>query len=396
MKKEEIELMDIQNKNRTWAEVNLANLEYNYRNICDRVHEISAETKVLSVVKADAYGHGAVEVAKRLSAIGTDYFAVATAPEAGKLRQAGIEEPILILGYVSEADIPYLIENHISATLCDEHTAEMFSKAAQAIGKPLHVHIAVNTGMTRVGFEADEDEDSIEKIVEAATMPGIVTEGIFTHFAVADTADGNEYTNEQFARFCAVVDALSARGLTLTYRHCANSGAILQYPQTVCLKLSNGEPAFTMVRAGIILYGYYPDAGTKKTVALRPVMTIKAHVVQVRDVKSGVTVSYGRTYTTQQPMRLAVITMGYADGYHRAASGRAQVMVNGKIVPVVGRICMDMCMIDVSGIEVKQGDIVTVFGEEGVTADTTAEAANTISYEVLCAISARMPRFYVN
>lgn len=388
--------MDIQNKNRTWAEINLANLEYNYRGIRERVHEISPETKVLSVVKSDAYGHGAVQVAKTLSAIGTDYFAVATAPEAAELREAGLEEPILILGYVGEEDLPYLMEHHISVALCDEHTAQMFSKVAQEVGKPIHVHIALNTGMTRIGFEANSDKASIEKIVSAVSLPGIVTEGIFTHFAVADTADGNEYTDEQFTRFCAVVEALSARGITLTYRHCANSGAILQYPETVHLKLSNGEPAFTMVRAGIILYGYYPDEGTKQTVDLRPVMTVKAHVVQVRDVQPGVTVSYGRTYTTMQPTQLAVITMGYADGYHRAGSGRAQVMIHGKIVPVVGRICMDMCMVDVSDMDVKLGDIVTVFGEEGVTADTVAEAAGTISYEVLCAIGARIPRFYLD
>lgn len=388
--------MDIQNKNRTWAEIKLTNLEYNYRNICEHVHQISPDTKVLSVVKADAYGHGAVEVAKTLSAIGTDYFAVATAPEAAKLRDAGVNDPILILGYVDEHDIPYLIENRIAVALCDEHMAQMFSEAAQKVGKPIHVHIALNTGMTRIGFEADADEESIEKIVSAVSLPGIATEGIFTHFAVADTADGNHYTDEQFQRFCAVVEALSARGITLTYRHCANSGAILQYPETVNLKLSNGEPAFTMVRAGIILYGYYPDAGTKKTIDLRPVMTVKAHVVQVRDVKPGVTVSYGRTYTTQQPTQLAVVTVGYADGFHRAGSGRAQVMIHGKVVPVVGRICMDMCMVDVSGMDVKLGDVVTVFGEEGVTADTAAEAAGTISYEMLCAIDARIPRFYLH
>ncbi len=386
--------MNIQNKNRTWAEINLANLKQNYRNICDRVHQISPETKVLSVVKADAYGHGAVQTAKTLSAMGTDYFAVATAPEAAELREAGIREPILILGYVGAEDVPYLIEYHIAAALCDEQTARMFSEAAQKVGKPIHVHIALNTGMTRIGFEADAEEAAIERIVQAVSLPGIEAEGIFTHFAVADTADGHIYTEEQFTRFCTVVEALQARGISLTYRHCANSGAILQYPNTVAMTLPNGQPVFTMVRAGIILYGYYPDEGTEKTVELRPVMTVKARVAQIRDVDSGVSVSYGRTYITTKPTRLAVITMGYADGYHRAGSGRAQVMIQGRVVPVVGRICMDMCVADVSGMTVVPGDIVTVFGEEGVTGDTVAAAAGTISYEVLCAISSRIPRFY--
>lgn len=387
--------MDLQNKNRTWAEINLTNLKQNYKNICSRVKELAPDVKVLGVVKSDAYGHGAVPVAEAIAEEGAEFFAVATAEEAGELREAGISAPILILGYVDEADVPLLVQYDAAAALCDEHTAKVFSDAAQELNAEIKVHIALNTGMTRIGFEADPDEENIENIIKAVSLPGIRTEGVFTHFAVADVEGGEEYTQEQTIRFHETVTALMARGIDLEYRHCANSGAILQHPETFNRRLPDGSPMFNMVRAGIILYGYYPDITTEKTVELKPVMTVKTHVVQVRETKPGVTVSYGRTYCTEKPTKLAVVAMGYADGYHRVASGHAQMLVQGKVVPVVGRICMDMCMLDVSGMDVKRGEIVTVFGEEGVTADTTAEAAGTISYEVLCSISKRIPRFYV-
>ncbi len=388
--------MDIQNKNRTWAEINLTNLRTNYRNIREKIDEIDQEVKILSVVKADAYGHGAIQTAKVLSEEGTDFFAAATTAEAVELRKAGITEPILILGYVGTEDIPMLAEYDIAAALCDYATAKEFSAQAQEMGTTVRVHIALNTGMTRIGFESDCTEEHLQEIVEAVSLPGIQAEGIFTHFAVADVAGGEEYTQHQLIRFRDTVDALYARGIELEYRHCANSGAILQHPETFDEKLPNGKPMFNMVRAGIILYGYYPDFTTEKTVELTPVMTVKAHIVQVRETPAGVTVSYGRTYETQKPTKLAVVTMGYADGYHRAASGHAQMLVKGKVVPVTGRICMDMCMLDVSGLDVKMGDVVTVFGEKDVTADTAADAAGTISYEVLCAIGKRIPRFYID
>ncbi|MGN1014793.1 MAG: alanine racemase [Butyricicoccus sp.] len=386
--------MSIQNKNRTWAEIHLDNLVSNFRNIRSHVHSVAPETRMLSVVKADAYGHGAVPAARALSEEGTDFFAVATAAEAVELREAGLSEPILILGYVDAEEVPLLWTYDVAAALCDGETARIFSQAAQKAGASVRVHIALNTGMTRIGFESEPTDENVDTIVQAVSLPGIQPEGIFTHFAVADMDTGEEYTRQQFTLFRDMTQALDQHGISLTYRHCANSGAILQHPETFSMALPDGQPVFNMVRAGIILYGCYPDATTRKTVDLRPVMTVKAHVVQVRDTQPDVTVSYGRTYRTQQPTRIAVVTMGYADGYHRAASGQARMIVQGRVVPVIGRICMDMCMLDVSGMDVKTGDVVTVFGEDVVTADTTAEAAGTISYEVLCAISKRIPRFY--
>lgn len=388
-------IMEFQNKNRTWAEVDLSRLAQNFRNIRDHVHALQPETKVLGVVKADAYGHGAVPAASVLQREGADFFAVATAQEAAELREAGLTLPILILGYVDASDVPTLIELDAAAALCDRETAEAFSAAAQACGGTLRVHIALNTGMTRIGFEADDSESNVREILDAVSLPGLQAEGIFTHFAVADTAGGEDYTAYQTGRFRAVCTALAANGLELTYRHCANSGAILQHPETFSELLPDGTPVFNMVRAGIILYGYYPDATTKKTVDLHPVMTVRAHVVQVRETPADVTVSYGRTYRTEQPTKIAVVTMGYEDGYHRAGSGQAVMLVQDKVVPVIGRICMDMCMLDVTGMDVKRGDLVTVFGDGPVNADTVADAAGTISYEVLCAISKRIPRFYV-
>lgn len=387
--------MEFQNKNRTWAEIDLGKLAQNFRNIRAHVHTIQPETKVLGVVKADAYGHGAVPAATVLEQQGADFLAVATAQEAKELRDAGIKAPILVLGYVDAAEVPEMMALDVAVALCDRETAEVFSAAAQQTNGSLRVHIALDTGMTRIGFEADDRDETIEEILSAVSLPHIQAEGIFTHFAVADMEDGDDYTQEQFTRFRAVCEALDRHGLSLTYRHCANSGAILQHPETFAMTLPDGKPVFTMVRAGIILYGYYPDATTKKTVELHPVMTVKAHVVQVRETPADVTVSYGRTYCTGKPTKIAVVTMGYEDGYHRAGSGQAVMLVQDKVVPVIGRICMDMCMLDVTGLDVRRGDLVTVFGEGPVNADTVAAAAGTISYEVLCAISKRIPRFYV-
>ena len=386
--------MENQLTSRTWAEIDLDKLAVNLRNIRTHVHAIQPETKILGVIKADAYGHGAVPVSEVLEQEGADFLAVATTQEAKELREAGRTVPILVLGYVDATEVSELMRLDVAAALCDRETAEAFSTAAQQAGGTLRVHIALNTGMTRIGFEADDSAANIEEIVQSVSLPGIQAEGIFTHFAVADMGDGDAYTQEQFVRFRAVCEALDRFDVALTYRHCANSGAILQHPETFAMKLPDGKPVFNMVRAGIILYGYYPDATTKKTVELHPVMTVRAHVVQVREVPENITISYGRTYTTDKPTRIAVVTMGYEDGYHRAGSGQAVMLVQNQIVPVVGRICMDMCMLDVTGLEVKRGDLVTVFGDGPVNADTAAAAAGTISYEVLCAISKRIPRVY--
>ncbi|HBI64293.1 MAG TPA: alanine racemase [Clostridiales bacterium] len=379
---------------RCWAEINLSHLEYNFTQIRQCVRAAMPDAKVLGVVKADAYGHGAVAVARTLARAGADFFAVATAAEGAELRQAGFSQPILVLGYVGQEDAPLLARYDIAAALCDRACAEVFSRAAQAEGKAIRVHIALNTGMTRVGFETRSTKENAAEILSALQLPGLETEGAFTHFAVADVDGGEEFTELQYRRFVEMCLELEQNGVHLPYRHCANSAAILQHTQTFTTDLY-AEGAFNMVRAGIILYGYYPDVTTKKTIPLKPVMTVKARVAQVRDVPAGDSIGYGRTYTASQPMRAAVFTMGYADGYPRCASNHISVVIGGKVVPTVGRICMDMAWADVTGMDVQRGDEVVIFGDGPVTADTLAEAAGTISYEVLCDISPRVPRIYI-
>lgn len=383
------------NTSRSWAEINLNNLAFNFTQIRQHVKAILPEAKVLGVVKADAYGHGAVQTAQTLVRAGADFLAVATALEGVELREAGIALPILVLGYVGDEDVPLLLRYDIAAALCDRDNAAAFSRAAQAAGKPVRVHIALNTGMTRIGFETRSTKEDAREILQALALPGIQAEGAFTHFAVADVDGGEEFTELQYRRFVDMCQELEQHGVHLRYRHCANSAAILQHSQTFTTGLyRNG--AFNMVRAGIILYGYYPDATTKKTVPLKPVMTVKSRVVQVREVPAGDSIGYGRTYTADKPLRVAVFAMGYADGYPRCVSNRISVVVGGKVVPCIGRICMDMAWADVSGLDVRRGDEVVIFGEGPVTADTLADAAGTISYEILCDVGKRVPRLYLD
>lgn len=378
---------------RTWAEINLKHLEYNFKQIHTHVKEIAPSAKILGVVKADAYGHGAVQAATVLQNAGVDFLAVATAEEGVELRQADITLPILILGYVDDGELDLLTDYDLAAALCDYDTAKAFSDYAKAEGKTIRVHIALNTGMTRIGFETRSTQENADEIIRAISLPGIEAEGIFTHFAVADVAGGEEFTELQYRRFSDMFEELDRRGITLTYRHCANSAGILQYSKTFSESLHSG--VFNMVRAGIILYGYYPDATTQKTIPLKPVMTVKAKVVQVRDIPAGDSIGYGRTYVAEKPMRTAVFSIGYADGYPRIASNHISVMIHNTVVPPSGRICMDMSFADVTGLDVKRGDIVTVFGDCEITADTLADAAGTISYEVLCGIGKRVPRIYL-
>lgn len=387
--------METQNiTGRCWAEINLKHLEYNFTNIRQHVKAVMPKAKVLAVIKADAYGHGAVQAAKVLQEAGADYFAVATVSEGVELREAGFTLPILVLGYVGDADAALLARYDIAAALCDRATALAFSKAAQAEGKPVRVHIALNTGMTRVGFETRNTKEDVKEILAALQLPGIEAEGAFTHFAVADVDGGEAFTDLQYQRFADMCEALEQNGVRLTYRHCANSAAILQHTHTFTGELHQAH-AFNMVRAGIILYGYYPDVTTKKTIPLKPVMTVKARVAQVRDIPAGDSIGYGRTYVADNPMRIAVFTIGYADGYPRIASNHISVVVQDTVVPTVGRICMDMSFAAVDGMDVRRGDVVTVFGDGPVTADTLADAAGTISYEILCDVGKRVPRMYI-
>ena len=367
-------------KHRTWAEVDLGAIEHNYRVICAQ-----AKAPVLCVVKADAYGHGAVPVAQRLQALGAPYFAAATVPEAVELREHGITKPILILGYVDEADMDTIAREHITAPVYDEETARLLSEAAVRTGETLTVHYKLDTGMTRLGFPAWEREQTVEKIAACAALPGLRSEGIFTHFAVADVPEGEPYTALQFERFVGVCSDLAARGIDLPLRHCANSGAIQSYERMHC----------TMTRAGIILYGYRPDASVPPALDLHPAMTVKARVVQVRDIPAHTTVSYGRTFETDEPIWMAVVSIGYADGFLRTGSGKAHVVLGGQKAPVLGRICMDMCMVDVTDIpEAREGDTVAIISPQR-PCEILADQLGTISYEVLCGINKRIPRIYL-
>lgn len=367
-------------KHRTWAEVDLSVIEQNYSVICKQ-----AKAPVLCVVKADAYGHGAVQVAKRLQAAGAPYFAAATVPEAVELRENGIDTPVLILGYVDEADMDTIARYHITAPVYDVETAQLLSAAAARTGERVKVHYKLDTGMTRLGFSTWDPEKTAEQILACSKLSGLDSEGIFTHFAVSDVPEGKEYTAQQYQRFGHVCELLHQAGLDLPLRHCANSGAIQNYEQMHC----------TMTRAGIILYGYRPDASVPPVLSLRPAMTVKARVAQVRDIPAGTTVSYGRTYETTEPIRMAVVSIGYADGYLRTGSGKANVVIDGRKAPVLGRICMDMCMVRVpEGAQIHRGDEVVIWGADVWTAEDVAEAAGTISYEVVCEMSHRVPRFY--
>lgn len=369
------------NANRAWAEINLSAIAHNYREVVRHTNG-----RVLCIVKANAYGHGAVQVAQRLASLDAAYFAVATVSEAIALREAGIQTPILVLGYLDAADMEDIVRYHITATICEMETARALSAEAERLKTELPVHFKVDTGMTRLGFPAWE-ATTVDELLACAQLPYLKAEGMFTHFAAADTddADSQAYTQTQFSQFLQLRQTLEARGLARLLCHCSNSGGLTQFAQM----------NMDMVRAGIVLYGYSPDPALASPLNLRPAMTVKAKVVQVKQVPPHTSISYGRTYETQTQARVAVIAMGYADGYLRAGSNRAKILLGDMLVPVVGRICMDMCIVQLPhGLEVHKGDEAIIFGADCLTADDVARSADTISYEVLCALSERIPRMY--
>ena len=367
---------------RTWAEISLSNLEHNYRALRAI---LPTGCRFLGVVKADAYGHGAIPVARRLEKLGAEYLAVACLDEALELRQAGIQTPILILGYTPPERAGELLEWDITQTVYNLETAEALSQRAQKSDKPLKIHVKADTGMSRLGWLCDEAHlgETADTICRVCSLPGLTAEGIFTHFA---NADGDEdYTMLQFTRFLDLLDTLKARGVTFAIRHCAASAAALRYPCTY----------LDMVRPGIALYGHYPDPSCEGLdgPGLRPVMTLKTRVASVKTVPAGTPVSYGCTHVLERETTLAALTIGYADGLPRLSSDRWQVELRGHRVPIVGRVCMDMCMVDVTGLDVAPGDEAEVFGEK-VPVEDLAALAGTIQYELLCAVSPRVRRIY--
>lgn len=365
---------------RTWAEISLSNLEHNVNNMRAR---LPAGCSYLGVVKANAYGHGAVPVARRLQEIGVRHLAVASFDEAAELREAGITAEILILG-----PSPAWLARDIAALghVCQAVGSLRMARAlsAELDGERLPVHLKLDTGMSRTGFSVHHS-DGIAAAEQALELPGLDVQGVFTHFAVSDEPK-EPFTVHQFRRFMdAVAHLESVRGEAFGLRHCTNSGAMVNYP----------EMYLDMVRPGIAQYGLYP-AAERGALELKPVMKLMTRVAEITDHTEGDTVSYGRTYTCDGARRFAVLPIGYADGLHRALSGKLRVVIGGKTVPQCGRICMDMCMADITDLpDVQVGDAVEIFG--GVqSVDVLAEQAGTVSYELLCAVSPRVPRIYVD
>ena len=373
---------------RTWAEVDFDKLAHNYHALRGLA---PAGTKYLGLVKADAYGHGAVPVAKKLEELGADYLGVACLDEAIEVREAGVKTPILILGCTSSIYAAELVKYNISQACYDLEYAKELSAGAQKAGGTITVHIQCDTGMTRLGFMCHEDtmEKSASEIIEAVKLPGLKAEGIFTHFSDSDGSE--EYTMLQFGRFQDIIQRVRDLGYEFEIRHCANSAATLLYPATY----------LDMIRPGIVQFGHFPDAKMDHALCdLVPVLELKSRVATVRDVPANTPVSYGRTNTLTRPSRLAVIPVGYGDGFCRGFSNKLTVLINGKKLPIVGRICMDMCMVDVTDApDVKEGDVAILYGSDGTNdqpVEAGAEIMNTISYELLCVLTTRIPRIYLN
>lgn len=368
---------------RCYAEISLEAIGHNIREVKKRLPE---GVKLLGVVKANAYGHGAVPVASYLENQ-VDYFATATIEEAIELREHGISAPILILGYVSPSQYSDLVEYDITQTIDSYAQALALEKEAARQNRKAKAHLAVDTGMTRIGFQVTEhDADEAAKI---ADLPHIELEGMFTHFSCADQED-KTYCSMQMEKYDKMTALLAERGVTIPLRHICNSAGIMEFD----------DHRFEMVRSGIITYGIYPSEEVKKErLDLNPALSWKSHVIHVKEVGPGIGVSYGATYVTEKPMtRIATVSAGYADGYPRALSNQGCVLIHGKKAPIIGRICMDQMMVDVTDIpNVQVEDVVTLVGTDGdetITIEEIANPAARFDYEMLCDISSRVTRVY--
>lgn len=369
---------------RTWAEINLNALAHNYNTLRER---IGSNVKFLGVVKADAYGHGSVQVSRLLEKLGADYLAVSSIDEAIELRHNGITMPILILGHTPKEEVGELIKNNITQAVTCKAKALEYSEEAVKCNGTLKIHIKVDTGMSRLGYLCDGDyfDSGVEGICEGCELPGLMPEGIFTHFAVSDEP-GEEcraYTKHQFELFTSVIDAVEKKlGKKFQIRHCANTGAVAKYPETW----------LDMVRPGILLYGYGEFA---EELGLKPVMSLKTTVSTIKTYPAGTAISYGGIYKTDKKTRMGVVPYGYADGFFRCLSNRYELMTSEGLVPQRGKICMDMCMIDLTdkmGVDV--GSEVEIFGDNNPI-EKMAELAGTIPYELTCAVSKRVTRIYM-
>ncbi len=374
---------------RTWAEISLDAIAHNFHEIEKKV---DGRAKICCVIKADGYGHGAVELAHIYERLGADFFAVSNIDEGIEIRTSGVKLPIVILGYTPVRDAQRLAQYNISQAVFSLDYAKALSAQCAEYGCVCKIHIKCDTGMSRIGFMCQQfprDEYSIKEIYEACSLTNLQLEGLFTHFCVSDeTEEGREFTTKQFNNFYHVKTELERLGLKIPVVHCSNSGAIEDYDNTYC----------DMVRAGIILYGLAPSPKLCGKLDLQPAMTLKTTIAYVKNLKAGADISYGRTFTAEKDMKIATVPIGYADGFVRQNAKEGYMLVNGRRAKIVGRICMDQTMLDVTDIaDVKIGDEVIVFGTGGhgePTADTIAENTETINYEVVCLVGKRVPRIY--
>ncbi len=376
---------------RSWAEINLDHLDYNMEQIRAR---LSPNCQIMGVVKADAYGHGDLQIAQRLRQQGVGWFGVSNLEEAMSLRRGGFEEEILIFGVTPPEQARRLALYRITQTVFSPEYAQSLSQAAVHQGVQVEVHIKADTGMGRIGFLAlDHLEKAADDIRKACLLPGLIHTGIFTHFSVADelSPESREYTQAQFEAFLRLIDQLEQLGIRFRIRHCCNSAGLLLNPKM----------HLDMVRPGVILYGMHPSPECRNAIDLKPVMELKSIISLIKDLPPHHSVSYGRTFRSgTSPVRVATVPIGYADGYSRLLSNKARVLVQGKLAPQIGNVCMDQMMLDVTQIpQAQAGDVVTLLGAQGqnaISADDLAQITGTINYEITCQVSRRIPRVYLS
>ena len=379
----------ISKRKRFWAEIDINAAENNFKIIRNK---LNSSTKLCCVVKANAYGHGAVYLSKLYEKLGADFFAVSNIEEAMQLRNNGISTPILILGYTPTSCASILAENNISQSVFSYSYAKELSKCAEADGVKVKIHIKLDSGMGRIGFDCiHKREDMLKSVIEVCNMNGLENQGIFTHFALADDGkDGAEFTKLQYERFMSAVDELKAQGIEFEIKHCANSATTFEYPQY----------HLDMVRVGVVLYGLAPSGKVRGCEELVPVMSLKSVISMIKEIEEGDTVSYGCTFKAEKRTKIATAPVGYADGFWRSnAQNGTQMLIRGQRVNIVGRVCMDQLMLDITDVKgVREGDYITLIGadkNELITADELAKNNSTIGYEMICSIGERVPRFYI-
>jgi alanine racemase len=366
----------------TWAEIDLAALIHNFKEIKKRV---GPEVGVIAIVKAQGYGHGIVQVSKSLEEEGVNYFGVTSPYEAFLLREKGMESPILILGPTMLGQAERIIRENITQTICTKEIALTLAEECRRLKRTLKVHIEVDTGMGRTGVPYQRAPKLIKEVVK---IPELEMEGIFTHFSTADEED-KSFTKEQIKRFKGVLKELKGEGINIPFRHAANSAGILNFP----------ENYFNMVRPGLAIYGIYSSEHVSRSLALHPVMSLKSKVIYLKKVKKGATISYGKTYITNKSTTIAILPIGYEDGYNRLLSNQGEVIIRGKRVRIAGRVCMDQTIIDVGEVsDIEVGDEVVLIGKQGkerISVEEIAKKVNTVPHEVICRIAERIPRIYL-